>query len=295
MLVSFVIPTYNSSEKITRAIQSIVSCGVDYEIIIVDDCSDDFSKLKAIVADFNNIRIISKETKTNASVSRNIGIKNTLGDVIFLLDSDDYINNDYILRRLELHKVNNFIYGAFFVVSNIKSNLVQRSPGSINDKKPECFLFSEELGDFRTSTISFSSSIKESVIFDELQRKHQDWGLLFRVLQNNIIVYHDAVPGVTIDERGNKRMSAKMDMPASQYFIDIYLSNAEYKYKNRFLKLLLGASIRIGDFHDCKQIVKMYKLGTGRTLLDVFSILINLGILNKLTFNLLKKMVFIFL
>lgn len=96
-MVSFIIPAFNASKTIKRAINSILNQNVqdlDFEIIIVDDGSDD--DLRKVIneyspSDLKYIRYYKKENEGVAE-ARNFGVKKAKGDYIIFVDSDDYIS-----------------------------------------------------------------------------------------------------------------------------------------------------------------------------------------------------------
>jgi glycosyltransferase involved in cell wall biosynthesis len=88
--VSVVIPTYNRARKLLRAIASaLYQTFTDYEIIVVDDGSDDGTAgcLKPVM---NHIRYIRHSENLGVSAARNKGIKASRYPFIAFLDSDDY-------------------------------------------------------------------------------------------------------------------------------------------------------------------------------------------------------------
>ena len=72
-----------------------------YKVIVIDDCSKDNS-LKIINKFSDNIKII-KNKKHNYSV--NLGIKNSKSNYIVRLDSDDYVNKNFLYFLLEFIEV----------------------------------------------------------------------------------------------------------------------------------------------------------------------------------------------
>ncbi len=96
-MVSFIIPAFNASKTIKRAINSILNQNVqdlDFEIIIVDDGSDD--DLRKVIneyspSDLKYIRYYKKENEGVAE-ARNFGVKKAKGDYIIFVDSDDYVS-----------------------------------------------------------------------------------------------------------------------------------------------------------------------------------------------------------
>ena len=88
MKISVVIPTFNRISLIARAIDSVLKQSLNpYEIIIVDDGSDDGTS-EMIQNKYKSIKLIQQQNN-GVSAARNNGIKHAKGDWIALLDSDD--------------------------------------------------------------------------------------------------------------------------------------------------------------------------------------------------------------
>ncbi len=85
-----ILPTYNRSETIGRAIQSVLSQTYNnLELIIIDDGStDNTSEIISRQFDKKNIRYYWQENK-GASAARNYGLKLAQGKYIAFQDSDD--------------------------------------------------------------------------------------------------------------------------------------------------------------------------------------------------------------
>ncbi|MBW1802911.1 MAG: glycosyltransferase family 2 protein, partial [Deltaproteobacteria bacterium] len=96
--VSVIIPTFNRADRVPRAVSSVISqTFTDYEIIVVDDGSDDGTK--DFLAQFHdNIRYISHPKNIGVSAARNSGIKASRYPLIAFLDSDDY----WLPKKLDL-------------------------------------------------------------------------------------------------------------------------------------------------------------------------------------------------
>lgn len=97
-LISIIIPVYNTSKHIERCLKSIIEQTYKtLEIIVVDDGSTDNSIdiIKGILKFDDRVKIIQKKN-SGVSDSRNLGIDNAQGEWICFVDSDDYIEKDYI-------------------------------------------------------------------------------------------------------------------------------------------------------------------------------------------------------
>ncbi len=108
-MVSIIIPIYNTKDYLERCIRSVVQQSYsDIEIILVNDGSTDNCLIiceKWAKRD-NRIKIINQENRGVAE-ARNSGIKVAKGEYICFVDSDDYVNRDYIKRLYEVIIANN--------------------------------------------------------------------------------------------------------------------------------------------------------------------------------------------
>ena len=91
-LVSVVVPVFNTEKYIKKCIESLENQTYkNIEIIIINDASPDSSDsvIKELQAKYSNIKYIKLENNLGLSSVRNIGIKNSIGNWIIFLDSDD--------------------------------------------------------------------------------------------------------------------------------------------------------------------------------------------------------------
>lgn len=97
MLFSVIIPVYNYAQYLPEAVQSVLDQpGDDYEVIIVDDGSEDNSaEVAQKVADESagKIRFIHQENQ-GPGAARNTGIREACGDYCLFLDADDRLTSN---------------------------------------------------------------------------------------------------------------------------------------------------------------------------------------------------------
>lgn len=98
-LVSIIIPVYNVEKYISKCLDSVLSqVYPNIEIICVDDCSPDNSA--KIIYDYqrkyNNVFYYTYDKNGGLGYARDYGICKAKGDYILFVDSDDYINLDYV-------------------------------------------------------------------------------------------------------------------------------------------------------------------------------------------------------
>jgi len=103
ILVSVVIPTYNSARTLARCLSSVEKQTIkNFEVIIVDGLSRDETKSIAhkIVERNPAFRYIETSFRFQAP-KRNIGIKASKGKYVFFLDSDQYMKPRLLEKAVE--------------------------------------------------------------------------------------------------------------------------------------------------------------------------------------------------
>ena len=101
-LISVIIPVYNVEKYLRECVDSVLKQTYDnFEIILIDDGSTDSSGkiCDGYTQNYKRIKCIHTQNQGPSS-ARTIGIERALGEYIYFLDSDDYIDCD-ALRILE--------------------------------------------------------------------------------------------------------------------------------------------------------------------------------------------------
>lgn len=97
MKFSIIIPIYNVEKYLRKCLDSVASQTYNnFEVIIViDKCDDNSEKIAdKYIKKYGWTKIY--EEHTGLAKARNIGIQKATGDYIVLLDSDDYLENDFL-------------------------------------------------------------------------------------------------------------------------------------------------------------------------------------------------------
>jgi glycosyltransferase involved in cell wall biosynthesis len=103
--VSVVIPNYNNAKFLNECIDSVlIQTFKPIEIIVVDDGSSDDSI--QILEDYGTKIKLIKSGHCGASRARNLGMQIATGELIALLDSDDYWNAEKLADQVEYLEAN---------------------------------------------------------------------------------------------------------------------------------------------------------------------------------------------
>lgn len=127
--VSVIIPIYNSEKYLQRCLNSMFNQTFkDFEIIAINDGSTDNSL--SILNEYKNklnIKIINQEN-TGVAKAREVGINNSNSPYITFIDSDDYIDNDYLEKlTYTLEKTNTNICCSRFSI-HLNNKLLKHIP-----------------------------------------------------------------------------------------------------------------------------------------------------------------------
>jgi glycosyltransferase involved in cell wall biosynthesis len=184
-VVSVIIPCYNSSDTIQRAIDSVIRQSFqDIELILVDDASTDSAILTQIIDSYANSRIkyVRHEVNKNGSAARNTGIKMAIGDYIFFLDADDEWETDHVKNSIGIliENPNSIVYSKCRVITTGNEDLVMPLNSIQKNQKVSDYLFCTG-GYIATPSISGNSRIFKDNLFDESLIRHQDYELLLRL------------------------------------------------------------------------------------------------------------------
>lgn len=234
-LVSVVIPTYNRSKELARAIKSVLNQTYqDFEILVVDDGSEE--DLKVICDSFNDQRIkfLRNDTHTNANVARNRGIKEAQGEYIAMLDSDDEYLPHHLSRRVE--KIKEWdcdgIFGSAYIDNGEEQTLKLSRPLRKGELMIN-YLLSD--GFAQTSSHFYKANAAKAVLWDETLLRHQDYDFSVR-FADKFEFLTDYTPTIIINwKQGNTQ---KLDFIQIQSALSYILTQQHLIKKELLIKYL---------------------------------------------------------
>jgi len=239
-LVSVVIPVYNRSKELSRAIKSVLNqTHQHFEILVVDDGSQE--DLKAVCDFFNDQRIkfLRNDIHTNANVARNRGIKEAKGEYVAMLDSDDTYLPHHLNRRIEKIKEWNCdgIFGSAYIDNGEERTLklsrpLQKGELMIN------YLLSD--GFAPTPSHFYKTSAAKEIMWDESLFRHQDYDFSVRFAEKYSFK-SDYEPTIKINWAHVKTLSNEYFYNCVKYYS---LIEKEIKTPNKikYLFLMLNLS-----------------------------------------------------
>lgn len=239
ILISVVMPNYNGHRFVEQAIDSVLNQTYqNFELIVVDDCSNDdsLSRIEQKAQRDNRIRVIALEYNAGVANARN------KGEYIALLDNDDLWTKDKLERQLALAKK-----GADIVYCSY--DFIDEESRSI--KKP--FVVPQQTN-FNKMLASSVISCSTSFIKAELMQAHpfnpdfyhEDYVLWMELLRvcptaygdQKVLMHYRQVTGSRSNKKGNAakerwntyRKALKLDTVTSAWAFVRYAVNGVMKY-----------------------------------------------------------------
>lgn len=222
-----VVPMHNNSETITLTLKSLLSQDFpNFEVIFIDDASDDFLETKKIISNtlLNKLpfKIYNYKENKNGAAARNLGVANANGLYIAFLDADD----EWLPSKLSTyyHVIQKTDSGYEKKIFYSKLKIKDTATGNILDIRPENgfnkeldisvaqYLFSFD-GFIQTSTIVAHRSIFDKINFNEKFIRHQDYdfcincdyhGIQFYFISEVLTIYNKFNASTINTSNGNK-------------------------------------------------------------------------------------------
>ena len=293
-LVSIIIPTYNRTDTLKRAIDSVLCQTYDnIEIIVVDDNAEHLEireKNKKLIESYNGkIKFIENQKNLGGGLSRNEGIKVSKGKFVAFLDDDDEyfptkIEEQYCLYK-QLNNDNVAMIYCYAEMVNIDNTTY------ISNKKIEGNALIEHVNDCIAAT-SWWFCPKEKLLsvgcFEDISSR-QDASLLLKLLLKGYEVY--CVPKILLkyywhDSNSGISSTSLKSVKAEKNYKQIFINNSNEKLNKKTEKIILHIfSFRIAmlyvllhkrkdAFIELKHMVKLRPLDI-KNLRILFGIVLN--------------------
>ena len=217
--MSIITPCYNAEKTIVTTIESVINQSFqDWEMLIIDDCSNDSSPeiIKKYADKDYRIKYFRTHKKSGSpSLPRNIGIENAKGKYIAFLDSDDVWLPDKLEKQIEFIEKNDysFIYSDYEKINH----LGERNNRIV--KMPESASFWDVL---ETCTIPCLTALLTKDIIGNTRFKSipkEDFAFWLEILKKNVDAYNTGKVHALYREQQTSRSSDKFAMIRNQWYV----------------------------------------------------------------------------
>lgn len=207
-LVSIVIITYNSSKFIFETLESVkLQTYHNIELIVSDDCSSDNTVeickewIEMNKSRFTGTKLITTPVNTGISSNCNRGLRECTGEWLKIISGDDILLNNSIEDNLEYVFLDHDISFVFSnvceidengkIIRSIVVNEGQTKFANISSAKKQLKYYSRWPVFLNTPTFFYKKELMQLVGYcDEDFRIYEDMSTLFKVLENDIKIYH---------------------------------------------------------------------------------------------------------
>ncbi len=238
-MISVIIPNYNRTTELLRAVKSVLNQTYqDTEVIVIDDnSSTDTQKYLFEKLEYNEktkITFIKNDENIGAAASRNRGVDIANGAFIAFLDSDDYWENEKLEKQLEKFEKNgklDLVYCDQFI--DIEGRLLNSEKNLIKDDFLNNLINGWTAPN--TSTLMYKKeSFKKINGFDESLKSCQDHDLWFRIAKEEFKIDYIDEPLSYFVQDSSDRISYNLDnrMDGVSRFLEkcqYYMSENEHK------------------------------------------------------------------
>ena len=173
-------PSYNCEKYINNSIQSVINqTYTNWELLIVDDCSND--NTVSIIKSFNDnrIKLFQNEKNNGAALSRNWALREAKGKWIAFLDSDDIWVSTKLEEQLLFMNENkyDFTFTDYRICLNGKwENVIHIGPNRINYRKIKKYCY------FSTITVIYNVEKVGLIQIGDI-RKNNDYAMWLKALK----------------------------------------------------------------------------------------------------------------
>lgn len=205
MKISVILTSYNYANYIESAISSILAQTLsDWELLVVDDGSSDNSLeiIKSFCEKDNRIKLFQHENAKNKGLKESIllGVKNATGDWIAFLESDDLLEPENLMQKVQImekYPSVKFIFNKVDFIDECNSKKINRFVQTQNELSRVTFpknMFYDFGIQNKISTFSCVMIEKEILLranFNTPMDEFLDWWLWIHIAQNNDFYYID--------------------------------------------------------------------------------------------------------
>lgn len=151
-MITIIIPVYNVEQYLRQCIESVLNQTYkNFELVLVDDGSKDNSGKICEEYQIRNPRVKAIHQKNSGEgEARNTGLRASSGEWVTFLDSDDYLDKDYLEQLAKHIDDSSLVMSGLRKVSLEKSEELTLSPGTLHFRNP-----AELIRKYRFNTLGY--------------------------------------------------------------------------------------------------------------------------------------------
>ena len=252
-LISVIIPVYNVEKYLNKCLDSVISQTYNnIEIILIDDGSPD--KCGVICDEYSKkdkrIKVIHKNNE-GVSIARNLGIEKAKGEYITFIDSDDYVEKNYIETLYKMCKKNNSDMSICGTIDVNETGKIVSESKKINKNMTNVEALQELLEEKHFNNVVWAKlyklSLLDNIKFKENIKIAEDIDVIYKVLDKttkvsidtNNILYYYRIRKNSVTQRGYNndwKKAIEIIGKMTNYIIEKYPKLKKYAIK-RYIKI----------------------------------------------------------
>lgn len=176
-------PAYNAGKFIKEAINSVINQSYrDWELVIIDDCSEDGTEEIIDTCDDSRIRVYRNSENLGAAASRNRGVAAAQGEYIAFLDADDCWDKSKLEKQAALNADFSFTGSGFIDENGDFLDYILHVPREIGFRK----LLGQNV--ISNSSVLIRKKLLENYPFPENRRDiHEDYAVWLSILRSGAV------------------------------------------------------------------------------------------------------------
>lgn len=221
MLISVIIPAYNSAHLIETALASVLAqTHRDVEIVVVDDGSTD--NTRAVIESFHGSCLYLHQRHAGPSVARNFGIRHSSGELIAFLDADDAWRPDKLAiqaARFEQQPEIGLLESGYYLCNAALKPLRYHPPARLRGRAYEAMLKAYNAPNNSTVVVK-RELIEQAGGFDPTFSVLEDYELWLRIAEIATFEYSDEALAYTRIHPGNSLVHGRAILEAHRRILD---------------------------------------------------------------------------
>ena len=267
--VSVIVPVYKAENYLCRCVDSLLSQTFgDYEILLIDDGSPDFSgELCDQYAEKDHRVRAFHKTNGGVSSARQFGLDHARGEYVIHADPDDWMEPDMLdaLYKKAKNEDADMVICDFYEECNGKQKYIKQQPLRMNHESVLGELFHNLHSSCWNKLIKRESIVKYAVSFPEGVDLCEDLVFMVRLLRNQVAIaylpiafyhYDRSINGNAITKSGFRQIYSQRKLMLQ--YLDNSLDHSEWRPYYDLMFTRLAIEIFVFRYYTPSQFFQQY-------------------------------------